>query len=1020
MHAIESTRPATRWITRIVPVLLSAAVGFATYVVVVRVCVDYLLRFLRYDGAAIAILVIHFVFLLLMIATYARTIYHAIFNPGVVPLGPRAIKRRNAQKRKKKGQPIETPDLESGAYNAHPDDDPDSPGLEDFYSRDVFVCETDGRPRWCTECCNWKPDRAHHSSEIGRCVYRMDHYCPWVGGMIGETSFKFFVQFTTYASLYCALVLGSTAYTLRRQISHGSSPDPYLIAAIAISAFFGLFAFLMTVTSMRYVFLNMTNVEILGFETKSWQLAVRVPRGTRSDKFGVVVYPLPNEANDQRYTVPATSRDDLATRTFAVLATEGGAQENPWDLGFWRNWQTVMGTNPFDWLFPIRSSPCTNHESHESYYPMGPVLDKIPSPNDDPERGKSRFTYRHLALLASYSTSSPLRVIAHIDLDAFYAQCEMVRLGIDEDQPLAVQQWQGLIAINYPARKFGIGRHCTVTEAKKLCPNLIAQHVATWKEGEEKWAYRDDAASHIGTHKVSLDPYRLQSRKILALIKQCLPPDMQKVEKASIDEVFIDLSAQIHSILLQRFPELSNPPPYDDPTEKLPPPPITALDWQADALVDLDDAEAEVDNPDWDDVAILIGSEIVRDIRAEILRTLHYTCSAGIASNKMLSKIGSGYKKPNQQTVIRNRAVGNFLSDMKFTKIRNLGGKLGDQVKTAFNTELVKEMLPVSLEQLKLKLGEETGVWFYNTIRGIDASEVTSRTQIKSMLSAKSFQPAINNMEQAAKWLRIFAADIFSRLVEEGILEHKRRPKTIHLHHRSAGQTRSRSSSLPQGKSLDEAALFNLARHMLTQIVNEGRAWPCANLSLSVGGFEEGVTGNMGISTFLIKGDEAHSPKVTSREAPPDLSLHEPLGKKRRIENAGIQRFFSKGPVSSGGKDGDNAGVINLGHAQERMQRQMGDSDTPQIPTNSYMCSRCDMVIEDPVEIQNHNDWHMAKDLQEEERGNRAFVGNKPAVPRSQKKATSTPPRSSSRGGGSSSGGGERRLEPGQSKLKFG
>jgi DNA polymerase eta len=32
-------------------------------------------------------------------------------------------------------------------------------------------------------------------------------------------------------------------------------------------------------------------------------------------------------------------------------------------------------------------------------------------------------------------------VIAHVDLDAFYAQCEMVRLGVAKDQPLAVQQW---------------------------------------------------------------------------------------------------------------------------------------------------------------------------------------------------------------------------------------------------------------------------------------------------------------------------------------------------------------------------------------------------------------------------------------------------------------------------------------------------------------------------------------------------------------------------------------------------
>lgn len=54
---------------------------------------------------------------------------------------------------------------------------------------------------------------------------------------------------------------------------------------------------------------------------------------------------------------------------------------------------------------------------------------------------RSQFTYRQFWQLASSNTSNPLRVIAHIDLDAFYAQCEMVRLGIPEDKPLAVQQW---------------------------------------------------------------------------------------------------------------------------------------------------------------------------------------------------------------------------------------------------------------------------------------------------------------------------------------------------------------------------------------------------------------------------------------------------------------------------------------------------------------------------------------------------------------------------------------------------
>ncbi|KAK0767472.1 DNA-directed DNA polymerase eta rad30, partial [Friedmanniomyces endolithicus] len=205
-------------------------------------------------------------------------------------------------------------------------------------------------------------------------------------------------------------------------------------------------------------------------------------------------------------------------------------------------------------------------------------------------------------------------------------------------------------------RAFGLTRHVTIAEAKEKCPEIICQHVATWKEGEAKWTYdleSADAAREIATRKVSLDPYRIQSRRILAVIKDCLPADKQRVEKASIDEVFLDLSAQVHSLLLERYPdELGGPPPYDDPSEPLPRPPTTALDWAADALVDLNATteHSEEDDPDWDDITTLLASEIVRDVRARIFTDLHYTCSAGLARNKMVAKLGSAHKKPNGQT----------------------------------------------------------------------------------------------------------------------------------------------------------------------------------------------------------------------------------------------------------------------------------------------------------------------------------------------------------------------------------
>lgn len=519
------------------------------------------------------------------------------------------------------------------------------------------------------------------------------------------------------------------------------------------------------------------------------------------------------------------------------------------------------------------------------------------------------------------------------------------------------------------------------------------------------------------------------------MVKSVLPPNLQKVEKASIDEVFLDLSAHVHKILLERFPELSNPPPYDDPNENLPLPSTAALDWQADAVIDMQEEQESAD-PDWDDVAILVGSEIVREVRARIRSELGYTCSAGMANSKLVSKLGSAFKKPNCQTVVRTRAVPTFLAGFKITKMRNLGGKLGEQVVSTFGTEVIKELLDVSLEQMKHKLGDETGVWLHNTMRGIDASEVNSRTQIKSMLSAKSFRPTISTTEQAMKWLRIFAADIFARLVEEGVVENKRRPRTMNLHHRHAGQMHSRQCPIPQGRAINEQVLFGLACELLGQIAAEGRVWPCANLSLSVGGFEDGIKGNMGIDAFLVKGEEAESLRSAAgiEDRPSSTGLPEQAAKKRRTDDGGLHRFFAKQPprteptaaavaaadeqdlVGTNGKQKEEddiglfmrdvemaAGGSGTGHSTDPSETDM------QAPITSHQCSRCEATFGGPEELQNHEDWHMAKDLHDEERGSTTFA-----------EPLSTSRNSSQKRRGTAKRGRGGKLEQGQSRLRFG
>lgn len=56
--------------------------------------------------------------------------------------------------------------------------------------------------RRCRKCNdNFKPARAHHDSVTGRCIVKMDHFCPWIGNAVGALNHKYFVLFIFYTFL---------------------------------------------------------------------------------------------------------------------------------------------------------------------------------------------------------------------------------------------------------------------------------------------------------------------------------------------------------------------------------------------------------------------------------------------------------------------------------------------------------------------------------------------------------------------------------------------------------------------------------------------------------------------------------------------------------------------------------------------------------------------------------------------------------------------------------------------------
>jgi nucleotidyltransferase/DNA polymerase involved in DNA repair len=146
------------------------------------------------------------------------------------------------------------------------------------------------------------------------------------------------------------------------------------------------------------------------------------------------------------------------------------------------------------------------------------------------------------------------RVVIHVDLDAFYCQVEMIRLGIDPQRPMAVQQWANLIAVNYPARAAGIARGATAKDALKLCPELMLVHVETLdamgnivSSNHGSVSATAEAAGNQSSNKVTLRRYREASFGIFGVLTRMLGSD--KVQKASIDEAFLDVTSHVDRFL---------------------------------------------------------------------------------------------------------------------------------------------------------------------------------------------------------------------------------------------------------------------------------------------------------------------------------------------------------------------------------------------------------------------------------------------------------------------------------------
>ncbi|XP_054455912.1 DNA polymerase eta isoform X2 [Anoplopoma fimbria] len=299
-----------------------------------------------------------------------------------------------------------------------------------------------------------------------------------------------------------------------------------------------------------------------------------------------------------------------------------------------------------------------------------------------------------------------------------------------------------------------------VDDAKKLCPDL---QVARVRE------------SH---GKADLTYYREASVKVIEVMSR-----FAVVERASIDEAYVDLTAAVQERLknmtdkqiephllkatyIQGYPQTS--PEHEASAED------AALDkeelrsrglqqWLASLPVPL------IGEPSPGDLQLTVGAIIVEEMRAAVEKDTSYRCSAGIAHNKVLSKLACGLNKPNRQTVLPLDSVTELFNSLPIGKIRNLGGKLGASITGTLGIENMGDLTRFSQAHLSQHFGEKTGQWLYDLCRGIDFEAVKPRQLPKSIGCSKNFpgKTSLATKEQVQYWLHQLALELEERLIKD-------------------------------------------------------------------------------------------------------------------------------------------------------------------------------------------------------------------------------------------------------------
>jgi DNA polymerase-4 len=174
----------------------------------------------------------------------------------------------------------------------------------------------------------------------------------------------------------------------------------------------------------------------------------------------------------------------------------------------------------------------------------------------------------------------------------------------------------------------------------------------------------------------------------------------------------------------------------------------------------LDEAYLDVTENAWGEP---LGTTVARRLKTEIHAATGLTASAGVAPNKFLAKIASGWKKPDGLTVVAPERVEHFLQALPVDALWGVGPVTTRKLRDRGIEKLVdvRAADPATLRDAVGTLAE----WLQQLARGVDDRPVVSTRESKSSGSERTFATDVTDTAEIHAHITTMAREAAAWLV---------------------------------------------------------------------------------------------------------------------------------------------------------------------------------------------------------------------------------------------------------------